>query len=161
MSMSIMESCIFSSRKREARLARIDAKYSVDDCGVVWSSGMPLAAIGGVGVNLHGKRVKVAYLVARAFVPNSECRKYVRHKNGDVSDNRAENLEWSDEEEVGRRGRKPGVRWCKAIRPDGEVAGIWRSASEAGVACGVRVEAIRACLNGRQKMAGGMFWEDL
>ena len=63
MSTSIMESCIFSGRKREARLARIDAKYSVDDRGVVWSSGMPLAAICGIGVNLHGKRVKVAYLV--------------------------------------------------------------------------------------------------
>ena len=161
MNMSIMESCIFRGLEPEARRVRIDAKYSVDESGVVWSSGMPLSAIDGIGVNLHGQRVKIAYLVARAFVPNGECRKYVRHRNGDVRDNRAENLEWSDEKEEGRRGRKPGVRWCKAIRPDGEVAGIWRSASEAGVACGVRVEAIRACLNGRQKMAGGFFWSDL
>jgi len=151
---------VFSGVK-DVRLVKIDAKYSVDDCGVVWSGDMPLEAIGGVGVNLHGKRVKICYLVARAFVPNSECRAFVRHKNGDMTDNRAENLEWCDEKEEQRKGRKPGVRWCMAIGEDGEVVGVWKSPTEAGLKCGVRVDAIRACLNGRQKKAGGLYWEDL
>ena len=143
------------------RMARIDARYSVSDDGTVWSCGMPLVAIDGVGVNLHGKRVKVCYLVARAFVSNRECRKYVRHKNGDVRDNRAKNLEWSDEKEVGRRGRRPEVRWIRAWRPDGEPAGCWGSVVEASGETGVKPEAIRACLSGRRRMAGGLLWRDM
>lgn len=147
--------------RREERVVEIDSRYSVSDAGVVYSGGMPLEAIGGEGVNLHGKRVKIAYLVARAFVPNAELRKWVRHKNGDRRDNRAENLEWSDEKEVWRRGRKPAERWCKAWDLDGEVVGIWGSIAEASEATGVRVSAIRACLNGYQKRAGGLLWRNL
>lgn len=147
--------------RKEARRVKLDGKYSVDDSGVVWSGELPLEPIGGTGVNLHGKRVKIAYLVARAFVPNAECRKYVRHKNGDVTDNRACNLEWSDEQERRRRGRKPGVRWCKAIDKDGNGVGIWMNVSDAAAAVGVKVTAVRACLAGKQKTAGGLFWINL
>lgn len=151
---------IFTS-KSEVRRARIDSRYSVDDSGVVWSNGLPLEPIGGVGVNLHGKRVKIAYLVARAFVPNGECRKYVRHKNGDVRDNRACNLEWSDEKEEKRRGRKSEVRWIKAWKLSGEVAGVWGTVAEAAEEVGCKASAIRACLSGKQKLAGGLLWRDL
>lgn len=146
--------------RREVRREQIDARYSVTDDGLVWSDGLPLEAIGGVGVNLHGKRVKVAYLVARAFVPNGECRQYVRHKNGDVRDNRAENLEWSDEKECGRRGRKPMLRWIRAWRMSGEQAGMWSSVREAAAEVGVKPSEIRECLSGRRKQAGGLLWRD-
>lgn len=146
--------------RHDVRFAKVDGRYSVSDDGQVWSGGLPLEPIGGVGVNLHGKRVKIAYLVARAFVPNSECRRFVRHKNGDVADNRAENLEWCDEKEGGRRGRKPGVRWCKAWDREGEVVGMWQSVRDASLGTGVREDLIRSCLNGRQKTAGGLYWQD-
>lgn len=147
--------------KKEERVAKIDSRYSVGESGVVYSGGMPLEPIDGDGVNLHGQRVKIAYLVARAFVANGECRKYVRHKNGNRRDNRAENLEWSDEKEVWKRGRKPSERWCKAWNLDGEVVGIWSNVTEASEATGVKAGAIRACLNGRQKKTGELIWRDL
>lgn len=148
------------SGKRERRLVKIDAKYSVSDDGMVWSGDLPLEPINGVGVNLHGKRVKIAYLVARAFVPNQECRKWVRHKNGDVEDNRAANLEWCDDKEEKRRGRKPDYRWIRAWNEAGDPVGIWPSVSEAADATGASPAAIRACLYGRQRMAGGLLWRD-
>lgn len=146
--------------RKEVRRARIDGKYSVTDDGLVWSGELPLEPIGGVGVNLHGKRVKICYLVARAFVGNSECRKYVRHKDGDVRNNAAENLEWSDEKEESRRGRKPDVRWIRAWKVDGTPAGCWGSVREAAAEVGAKEWQIRACLYGKRKLAGGLLWRD-
>lgn len=146
------------SQRRERRFWKIDEKYSVSDDGIVWSDGAPLEPIGGWGVNLHGKRVKIAYLVARAFVPNSECREFVRHKNGDATDNRAENLEWCDSREKGRVGRPVLVSEVKAWNKEGDVVGVWGSVREASSATGVSVDAIRACMRGRNKTAGGLIW---
>lgn len=149
---------IFRS-KDEPRRKAIDGRYSVTDDGVVWSGGLPLEPIGGVGVNLHGRRVKIAYLVARAFVPNGECREYVRHKNGVFEDNRAENLEWCDRKEERRRGRRPLRIPVRCVGSDGEVVGVYDGLVEASAATGVGVHSIRACIYGRQKRAGGLFFE--
>lgn len=146
--------------KRSVRKVKVDGRYSVSEDGLVWSGELPLEPIEGVGVNLHGKRVKIAYLVARAFVPNGECRRYVRHKDGDVRNNAAENLEWSDEPEEGKRGRRPAVRWIKAWKVSGELAGCWGSVREAARETGAKEAAIRACLYGRQKFAGGFMWRN-
>ena len=35
-------------------------------------------------------------LVAEAFIPNPAGKKYIRHIDGDINNNRADNLEWSD-----------------------------------------------------------------
>lgn len=150
---------MFTGKKRVRKVA-LDKRYSVSDDGMVWSGELPLEPIGGVGVNLHGKRVKIAYLVARAFVPNQECREFVRHRNGDVTDNRAENLEWCDEKEEKRRGRRPMVRWIRAWRQDGTPAGIWPSVPDAAAEVGAKPEEIRACLYGRRRYAAGLMWRD-
>lgn len=39
-------------------------------------------------------------LVAEAFIPNPDNKKYIRHKDGNIRNNRATNLEWSDEPEL-------------------------------------------------------------
>lgn len=139
----------------------LDSKYSVTDDGLVWSGDLPLEAIDGWGVNLHGKRMKIAYLVARAFVPNEEGRKYVRHKDGDRTNNRASNLEWSDDDERGKRGRRPDVRWIRAWKADGSPAGCWGNVSDASAETGALPWQIRACLAGKRKMAGGLYWRDM
>lgn len=145
----------FSGRIKERRKA-LFGKYEVSDRGIVYSDGMPLAAIGGVGVNLGGKRVKICDLVATAFLGEGEGR-WVRHKNGDVRDNRVENLEWAEEKEE-KRGRKSRERLVRAVTLGGEVVGQWRSVREASLESGVGEEGIRACLRGKQKSAGKLLW---
>ena len=107
---------------------------------------------------LFEERKKIAYLVARAWIPNPECRPYVIHKNGDQTDNRAENLEWSEVEEVVKRGPKPVTRYCSAYTKDGEHMGIFRNPSEGARKLGVDVRIVRRCLGGYQKTAGGYYW---
>lgn len=146
----------FSGRIKDRRVI-IGGKYEVSDRGIVYSDGMPLAAIGGVGVNLGGKRVKICELVAKAFLDGGGEGMYVRHKNGDVRDNRVENLEWSEEKEE-RRGRKSVERIVRAVRKDGDPVGIWRSVKDASRESGVSEYAIRSALRGERKSAGGLLW---
>ena len=43
------------------------------------------------------KNFSVHKLVAMAFIPNNDLNAKVIHKNGDVNDNRLENLEWKSD----------------------------------------------------------------
>lgn len=87
-------------------------KYSVSESGKVFSGEHELTLIGGRYVNLSDggevRRVDVAYLVARAFVGNVAGKEYVWHLDGDVKNNRAENLAWREVKQVlkGERGRR-------------------------------------------------------
>lgn len=148
---------IFSQNKE--RRKPIDKKYEVSDQGLVYSDGLPLAVINGVGVNLHGERRKIAYLVARAFLPNQEGRPYVRHLNGDVTDNRVENLEWSEvEEPQKKRGPKPAYRPFAVFNLAGERLGVFNDVPEAAKEMGVKAQLILNALNRRTKTAGGYLW---
>jgi len=140
------------------QLKSIDSKYAVGNDGVIYADGGALVAIGGVGVNLHGERKKIAYLVARAWVPNPECRPYVRHVNGDVTDNRPCNLEWCEEREYRRRGKKSASGWCSAFRKNGELVGRYGSPLEGAVALGVDVRYVLRCLRGQLRSSGGYLW---
>lgn len=46
-------------------------------------------------VNLGNKLYNVAYVIAKAFIPNPDALPRVRHINGDMLDNRVSNLEWT------------------------------------------------------------------
>lgn len=92
-------------------------KYRVTSLGAVLrvrkdGSMVALECVGRDGryVNLYEggvmREVLVAYLVARAFVPNPGLKSYVRHIGGEAWDNRAENLEWVEEKEDLRKRKR-------------------------------------------------------
>lgn len=144
--------------KTEREKKVIEGRYSVDREGNVYSDGMVLTPVGGTWVSIYGERKLVSYLVARAFIGNPEGRRWVRHKNGDLRDNRAENLEWSDEQDRGRkRGRKPLMRAIGKFDWTGELVGRYYSIPDAAADSGVSQACIRAALKRRGK-SGGYRW---
>lgn len=143
---------------KAVRLKWLDRRYAVGDDGNIYSDGCALVALAGVSVNIHGERKKVAYLVARAWVPNQEGRPYVVHRNGDVRDNRPDNLEWSEKEEKRRRGPKPSQRVCSAYTKEGIKVGMYNSPSEGAIELRVDPRLVRRCLAGHQRTAGGYIW---
>lgn len=76
-----------------------------------WNKGEPVEEIIEPTLNENGdevvelekdgvkKKFLVAQLVTQSFVPNPDNKKFVRHKDGNKRNNRADNLEWSDTEE--------------------------------------------------------------
>lgn len=136
----------------------LGGRYSVGDDGRVYSDGLPLTPVRGDWVSLGGERRKVAYLVARAFVPNPEGREFVVHLNGDVRDHRACNLEWSDRKEEVRRGPKPRMVPVVQYSLEGERIEVFRDVSEAARKSGVRSDLIRAALRRGGGRTGGFFW---
>lgn len=140
------------------RTKQIEGRYSVGDDGRVYSGGLPLKPVRGEWVSVYGDRRKVAYLVARAFVPNPECREYVRHRNGDRLDHRAENLEWCDRKEEGKRGPKPRMVPVVQYSLDGERLAVYRDACEAASHSGARVDLIRSAVRRGGGKTGGFFW---
>ena len=144
--------------ERRRKVPGYGGRYEVGDLGRVYSGGCELSVVGGRYVYLcqDGKadRVGVAYLVARAFIPNPEMRPYVRHRDGDAGNNRVENLEWCDRKErCGSGGRKGVVRAVMAYTLEGEFAGRWSSVNEASEATGVARSLIRNCALGRARRA--------
>lgn len=143
----------------KTRVVALDERYSVREDGIVLSRGMALAPVRGVWVSLAGERRYVSYLVARAFVPNPEGRPYVIHKNGDVTDNRAENLEWSESKEPEKkRGPKARMRRFGQFGADGYLVRAWFEVSAAAAAVGVSPQSLRAAL-ARKGQTGGYYWQ--
>ena len=138
-------------------------KYYVGTDGSVWRDGSALIPVRGLYVNLswqsHVETVKVAYLVARAFVPNMEMRPFVRHVDGNIRNNRASNLEWSEEKEDGRSRKGVGEPVSVWSRKTGELVGSWGSLKEACRALGVEMAAARRMMRGGVKSTKGYIFK--
>ncbi len=140
--------------------------YKVSDQGEVKSlrSGCLVAVIRGQYVNLSKRgrmeKVKMCYLVARAFVRNEEMRPYVVHVNGDRTDHRAENLVWSEQPEDRVKGRGAGRKSRKVLcySEEGGFVGGWDSIDAGAKAMGVSRQGIMRVCNGKGRRCGGYIW---
>ena len=130
---------------------------------------------------------KIHRLVAMAFIPNPEGKKFVDHINAIRDDNRVENLRWVTAKENSRnpvtventriattkefgsgwkiieaRNRNKSVHAevpVLQLTTNGTVVGRYRSIASASEETGIDRTTIVGALNGRYRHAGGFLWE--
>lgn len=97
-------------------------------------------------------------LIADAFIPNTECKKYVNHIDGDKGNNILSNLEWVTQSENMKHAYDIGLmgtKKCKCI----ETNEIFNSIREAEAKYNLNNSHITACCKGSRKTHGGYHWE--
>ena len=107
------------------------------------------------------KTEKVHRIVANNFIPNTQNKREVNHKDGDKTNNQVDNLEWVTTSEnqlhsiyVLNHLRKRVVQ-CTV---DGKVIKIWESQAKAAKALKICGGDISRCCNGIRAIAGGYKW---
>ncbi len=131
-----------------------------------WQNGYRFVALSNHG---KGKQFSVHRLVAKAFVDNPNGYDEVNHKDGDKSNNNAENLEWCTRSQNNAHAVKNGLRdigkmqsvaWEANRKPvifslEGKEIARFRSTKDAADMTGISRSSISACLNGRNRSCRG------
>ena len=172
-----------------------NGEYSINSLGEIFSFKKAKTCIMKPYTGNHGysvvvlsnkkqKQALVHRLVAEAFIPNSENKPCVNHKNGVRTDNRVENLEWMSYSEnhihsfreLGRKGGrlgKPGIKSQlgklgkdhQRSRPviqlsmSGEFICEFNDILEAKRSTGVNNTNISTVCKGKRSHAGGFKWK--
>lgn len=102
-------------------------------------------------------------LVAETFIPNKKHLPSVIHKDGDKTNNRLENLAWSQYSDNNpTRLQKKGSKLMKpVVRDTGDATYVYPSITEASRKTGISIPNISRALHGRAKKAGGFRWRFL
>lgn len=154
---------MYRSLENRKAVPGYEGLYEVSDKGKVYRNGFELEPIQGKYVTLSKnsvqQKVKICYLVARAFLPNMEMRKYVRHKDGDTTNNRVENLFWDEEpDHISSQGAPNAEKAVLRIGADGVGVVRYGSIREAAEQNRVSRQAIQQALNGKTKTCKGFVW---
>lgn len=104
------------------------------------------------------KRFYIDWLVAKAFCDGYQEGYEVRHKDGNLLNNLASNLEWYKPDKIKKKINTSHSRTkgpVLVINPDTYEQVEYSCAQEAAKALGVHVGRIYDCCNGRQKTCQG------
>ena len=112
--------------------------------------------------NQTKKFCRVHRLVAEAFIPNADDKPMVNHKDKNVQNNAASNLEWVTASEntvhgylTGRNTHNTAV---EQYTKDMKYIATWDKVRDAASALKVSYSNISACCAGRLKSSGGYVW---